>query len=105
LALYAAYPTLRRIAACESTGSPDGIPRQFNDDGSILWGNDPKTGQPIHRDMGELQINTWVWASTAQKMGLDLKTEAGNFAFGVFLYQKYGTAPWTASAGCWSDRS
>jgi hypothetical protein len=105
LGLYAGYPTLRRIAGCESTGDPNGIPRQFLADGSILWGNDPKTGQPIHRDMGELQINTWVWASTATKMGFDLKTEQGNVAFGKYLYDKLGAAPWYASEGCWSSRS
>jgi hypothetical protein len=99
------YPILKKIAACESTGDPNGTPRQFNSDGSVLWGNDPKTGKPIERDAGIFQINEWVWKPLAEKMGLDLATEAGNLAFGEFLYLKYGTSPWTASEGCWSSRS
>jgi hypothetical protein len=99
------YPILKRIAACESTGDPDGTPRQFNSDGSLLWGNDPKTGKPIERDAGIFQINEWVWKPTAEKMGLDLATEAGNLSFGEYLYLKYGTAPWTASEKCWSSPS
>src|SRR5580704_5631935 len=65
-------PVLRRVSACESTGNPDGTPRQFNADGSPLWGNDPTTGKPIQRDLGEFQINTWVWERTAEKVGDDL---------------------------------
>ena len=48
---------LERVAACESTGSPDGTPRQFNSDGSILWGRDA-SGTVIQRDCGMFQINT-----------------------------------------------
>jgi hypothetical protein len=103
LGLFTGYPQLERIAACESTGDPDGIPRQFKSDGSILWGNDPKTGQPIHRDIGMLQINEWVWGNLARSMGDDLTTEKGNFAFGLYLYQKYGVAPWSASKNCWQQ--
>jgi hypothetical protein len=99
--LFAGYPLLRRISACESTGSPEGTPRQFLSDGSILWGNDPKTGLPIHRDEGAMQINTWVWSSTAQKMGDDLNTLHGNIAFGKYLFDTYGSSPWNASRGCW----
>jgi hypothetical protein len=103
LSPFAGYPLLERISACESTGNPNGIPRQFLADGSILWGNDPKTGQPIKRDEGILQINTWVWGPLALKMGDDLATEDGNVAFGKYLYETYGTGPWTASEGCWGS--
>jgi hypothetical protein len=105
LALYAGYAQLRVIGACESTGDPNGTPREFNDDGSILWGNDPKTGKPIMRDEGELQINTWVWGKLAVAMGDDLGTETGNVAFGKYLYDKYGAAPWYPSEKCWSSHS
>jgi len=94
---------LERIAACESTGDVSAKPRQFLSDGTVLWGNDPKTGEPIHRDEGILQINTWVWGTLAAKMGDDLATEAGNLAFGEYLYQTEGTKPWTASEGCWEQ--
>ena len=70
-------------------------------DGSVLWGNDPTTGKPIKRDEGILQINTWVWGKLAASMGDDLATEAGNTAFGKYLFDKYGSAPWNPSKGCW----
>jgi hypothetical protein len=34
-------------------------------------------------------------------MGDDLATEAGNTAFGKYLFDKYGSAPWNPSKGCW----
>lgn len=98
---FAGYPLLERISACESTGDPNGTPRQFLADGSVLWGNDPTTGKPIKRDLGILQINTYVWGSLAAKMGDDLYTEAGNAAFGKWLFATYGSSPWNASKGCW----
>ena len=100
---WAGYPLLERISACESTGDAHGIPRQFLPDGSILWGNDAITGKPIKRDIGMFQINEWVWKPLADKMGDDLATSKGNFAFGIYLYNKYGTAPWTASERCWKE--
>jgi hypothetical protein len=103
--LFSGNPTLRRIAACESTGDANGTPRQFIENGSVLWGTDPRTDKVIKRDEGELQINTWIWGPTAAKMNLDLATENGNVAFGKYLYEKYGTSPWTASEGCWSSRT
>jgi hypothetical protein len=99
---FAGYPVLERIAACESEGSPTAIPRQFHSDGSILWGNDPKTGKPIMRDVGILQINTWAHAEEIVAMHLDvISSETDNIKFGEYLYNKYGTQPWTASEGCW----
>jgi hypothetical protein len=104
LSLFNGYPLLERIAACETTGSVTGTPRQFLPDGSILWGIDPKTHKRIQRDEGILQINTWVWQASATQMGDNLNTLEGNLAFGKYLYQKYGTAPWSASEGCWSGQ-
>jgi hypothetical protein len=98
---WAGYPLLRRISACEITGDPNGTPRQFLPDASVLWGNDPTTGRPIKRDVGILQINEWVWGKLAASMGDDLAAEAGNIAFGKWLFDKQGSAPWTASKGCW----
>jgi len=98
---FVGYPLLERISACESTGNPNGTPRQFLADGAVLWGNDPTTGKPIKRDLGILQINTYVWGSLAVKMGDDLYTEAGNVNFGEWLFNTYGSSPWNASRGCW----
>jgi hypothetical protein len=101
--IYAEVPVLREIAACESTGSKTGQPRQFLPNGDVLWGNDPKTGQPIKRDVGELQINTWVWGKEAAGMDLDIvNSEHDNVYFGYLLYEKYGEQPWSASEGCWN---
>ena len=50
---------------------------------------------------GELQINTWVWGTLAAKMDDDLNTEAGNIAFGKYLFNTYGSSPWNPSKKCW----
>jgi len=99
--VWTGYSLLKHIASCESTGSPDSAPRQFLPDGTILWGNDPTTGKPLKRDEGILQINTYVWQKLATSMGDDLNTEQGNIAFGKYLFDKYGSAPWTPSKNCW----
>lgn len=96
---------LVRIAACESTGDPNGTPRQFHGDGSLLWGNVASGTEVVvlKRDLGEFQINTWLWGATATAMHDDLTTQAGNIAFALWLYSKYGTSPWNASEKCWSQ--
>jgi hypothetical protein len=97
-------PLLRRIAACESTGDPNGTPRQFNSDGSLLWGNDPKTGKPIERDCGEFQENQWVWSSKEKQLDLNVcKSATDNITFALWLYDRYGTSPWDASKNCWKQ--
>lgn len=102
--VFALYPVLRRISACESTGSPNGLPRQFLANGSPLWGNDPTTGKPIKRDVGIFQLNTWVWAAKAKTMGLDIVNSADdNATFAEWLYEQQGTSPWNPSKGCWAQ--
>ena len=102
-AILTRYPILRRIAACESTGSVDGTPRQFRDDGSPLWGNDVKTGKPIHRDVGIFQINTKAHADEISKLGLDvINNEDDNANYALMLYERNGTRDWDASKMCWS---
>lgn len=92
-------PIIQRIAGCESTGDPSGIPRQFNSDGSILWGNDSE-GKVIKRDCGEFQINTWVWGRDPQ--GQDVcASQSANISFAMSLYSQHGTSPWNASKSCW----
>jgi len=95
-------PVLERVAAGESTGNPNGTPRQFNADGSILWGNDSTTGKPIERDVGEFQIDTWVWGTDSD--GLDVvHSQADTIAFALKLYAQDVLAPWAASKACWSS--
>jgi hypothetical protein len=91
-----------RVAACESTGNPNGTPRQFNSDGSPLWGNDPITGKPIMRDVGYFQINTYAHAEELKALGLDVvHSEADNIAYAMILYKRNGLKDWTASENCW----
>ncbi len=102
-------PVLKPIFACESTGDKNGTPRQFNADGSILWGRekDPVTGKTIvvKRDVGEAQINTKAHAGELEKQHLDVTTnEWDNVWFGYELYLESGTQPWIASkATCWGS--
>lgn len=104
--IWAAAPILRTIDACESTGDPNGTPRQFNSDGSVLWGIDPKTNKPIERDCGISQINTKVHAPEIAKLGLDVcHSEEDNVYFEWILYQQFGMSPWSASESCWNPKS
>lgn len=97
------FMMLRRVASCESTGDVNKPPRQFNDDGSPLWGNDPKTGKPIKRDAGLLQINTKAHAQELKLLNLDVvHSEMDNIIYGKILYQREGLRPWTQSKKCWS---
>ena len=102
---WAKYPILKRISACESTGDKNGTPRQFNDDGSILWGHERINGKVvvIKRDAGEFQINTIAHADELKKLGLDVvNSESDNRAYALILYLRNGTADWNASkATCW----
>lgn len=93
-------PIMQRIAGCESTGDASGTPREFNSNGSILWGNDSQ-GKVIKRDCGEFQINTWVWGRNPQKQDV-CESQSANISFAMSLYSKYGTSPWNASKSCWN---
>lgn len=88
-------PTLKRICSCESNGHPNGEPRQFNADGTVLKGKI----NPL--DTGMCQINLKYHESTAMKMGLDLFTAEGNFAYATWLFETQGTTPWNWSRSCW----
>ena len=51
--------------------------------------------------MAHAQKKPWVWGKLAASMGDDLATEAGNLAFGKYLFDKYGAEPWSPSKKCW----
>ncbi|MDE1974896.1 MAG: hypothetical protein KGI49_00045 [Patescibacteria group bacterium] len=88
---YADEPILIDVAFCESTF------RQFDKDGAVV------RGKVNHGDVGVMQINEYYHADEAKRLGDDLYTLQGNVAFGKYLYQKYGTDPWSSSEKCWSS--
>ncbi len=88
---YADEPILVDIARCESTY------RQFDQTGNILRG---KVNQG---DVGVMQINEKYHADEAAKLGINIYTVEGNVAFGRYLYNKYGSQPWSSSAPCWGS--
>lgn len=101
--IYETAPILRNIAGCESTGDDKGTPRQFNADGTPLWGNDPITGKPVMKDVGELQID-YVHFPEAKALGLDvINSEWDNVWYGYeYLYLPKGVQPWYSSRKtCW----
>lgn len=87
---YADTPILVDIARCESSF------KQFRDDGKVVRGK-------IDRDdIGVMQINERYHGDTAEKLGMDIHTTEGNIAYAKYLYDKFGSQPWSASSKCWS---
>ena len=83
-------PVLQRIAQCESWG------QQWTRDGKVL------RGKRNPQDLGLFQINAVVWAQQAEALGYDLHTRDGNTQMARYIFAHYGSAPWQASAKCWS---
>ena len=83
-------PVMAEIARCESQF------RHTLSDGTVL------RGTVDSRDVGVMQINTGYHADEAKKLGLNLLDMKDNMAFARYLYKGQGTAPWQASAKCWS---
>lgn len=90
LMMYAPNPVMIEISRCESGWN------QFSDDGSVLTSHTS--------DLGLFQINK-SWKPTAKKLRFDITTIQGNIGFALWLYQQYGTSPWTASKSCWGTAS
>jgi hypothetical protein len=90
---YVDTPILVDIARCESTF------RQFHKDGTIV------RGRVNNADIGVMQINLEYHGDTAKKMGIDLYTVEGNATYGKYLYDKFGSKPWSASKPCWSKKA
>lgn len=84
-------PILIEIAWCESRF------RQFNENGTVI------RGLKNSKDVGVMQINERFHAEDAVELGYDIYSTQGNTAFGKYLYEKYGTDPWSASRKCWSQ--
>jgi len=90
---FAAEPAMIAIARCESNF------RQFDKNGEVLKNSEGSSA------VGVFQIMSSVHDTTADNLGLDLDTLEGNVAYAQHLYEDKGTAPWAASAGCWSKSS
>lgn len=88
---YADQPILVDIARCESTF------RQFDQNGNIVRGKVNK------EDVGVMQINEKYHADEAAKLGYNIYTAEGNVAFAKYLYNKFGSDPWSSSSKCWSE--
>lgn len=83
------------ICSCESTGKRDGVPTQFNEDGTVIHGY-------IHyADTGMCQLNAEVWEKKAIDLGYDIYTEQGNIKMANWIYEQQGSKPWISSAYCW----
>lgn len=84
------YPILAEIAGCESHF------RQFSSAGVVL------RGKAVPADVGVMQINETYQLERAEKNGFNIYTLEGNLAYGKYLYEHQGVAPWMASSACWS---
>ncbi len=84
------FPILHKIALAESGDSQVGRDGQVvvhvNKDGSY--------------DIGRYQINS-TWNALATKMGYNLFVEKDNEAFARYLFENYGSEPWSSSKGTW----
>jgi hypothetical protein len=86
---YAETPILIEVARCESHF------KQYNLDGTVV------RGKVDRADIGVMQINERYHGEKADDLGIDIYTVQGNVAFAKYLYGKYGSQPWSASAPCW----
>jgi hypothetical protein len=97
---------LERACSCESWGDPNRVPRQFRSDGLPLWGIDPKTNEPIMRDVGQCQINTIAHAEEVARLNLDVVNSAeDNAYYADILFKRNGLRDWSASQSCWQTKT
>lgn len=96
----AVYPTkLGKIADCESGDGTDGSARQFYEDGSVVIGKYTKA--EFGKDVGKHQVNEKVWGKKARELGYDIYTDGGNDLMAIWIYERHGSGPWSASRKCW----
>ena len=87
-ALEGNFRAMKAIAHCESSD------RHYNEDGTVL------TGLIDPRDIGRYQINSYYHQETAENMGLDIFDEEDNEEYAVWLFEREGFQPWSASKLC-----
>ncbi len=84
-------PVLHRIAVAESGD------RQFGRDGQVvIHANSNGT-----YDTGRYQVNS-IWNKKATEMGFNLMDEKDNEAFAIYLFERFGSEPWSASKSAWN---
>ncbi len=81
---FADIPVMIEIAQCESKF------RQFTDSGTVLRGG---SGGGM---IGIFQFFESIHATTALKLGFDLKTVEGNLGYARYVHEQSGTTPWRA---------
>jgi hypothetical protein len=81
---------LKKIAWCESRN------RQFLNGETLRGRVNPD-------DLGKHQINDYYHGATAERLGMDLHTLAGNTEYANWLYETQGSSPWGWSEHCWGD--
>ena len=86
---YSKTPILAKISKCESQY------RQYTTNGNVL------RGREVREDVGLMQINETYHKATSGKLGYNIYSMEGNLAYGQYLYDHQGTAPWSASQPCW----
>lgn len=79
------------IINCESTMYAEAINRNRLKDGTI-WSS----------DYGWWQVNDYYHKDTMDKLGLNIYNQWDSLEYGFILFKNQGTAPWSASEGCWS---
>lgn len=52
-------------------------------------------------DVGTYQINVDVWGADATKQGLNIFEEKDNELMAIWIYENFGTGPWSASYKNW----
>ncbi len=87
---YSKTPILAKVAKCESQY------RQFTTNGDVL------RGREVREDVGLMQINETYHKADSIKLGYNIYSMEGNLAYGQYLYDHQGLAPWSASAPCWN---
>lgn len=84
-------PLLQNIGYCESGN------RQFDSQGNVIRGR-------VNRyDVGKYQINEKYWLAEANRLGINIYTEAGNTAMALEIYRRHGSQPWSSSKPCWGN--
>lgn len=93
-------PVMERIAKCESKN------RQFNDDGMPIEYVNMSGKYAGTVDVGYFGINRSIWGKKAKELGYNIYEEDGNKKMGMWLFENYGTEPWSYTSGprgvgCW----
>lgn len=71
---------------------------------SRYYENATGTQAAVGKDIGMFQINTYYHESKAQKMDLNIYEPRDNIEYAMWLMERQGLQPWSASKSCWINR-